>query len=145
MTCPDCGKNVDKGARRCPHCGKQAPAASGLFQTSTVLISAADTEQVYRSVDEVPPKLRNRLLRSTNGANAETILIADRRGREEITKAIRKLPGSAQRRLMRSTREPQDSADPLGWLTPPRRKWIAAMILLLSAAIVVLAFLHRWN
>ena len=36
--------------------------------------------------------LRTRLLKSTNGANSATILIADRRGRKEISRAMRKLP-----------------------------------------------------
>ena len=38
-------------------------------------------------------------MESTNGSNSATILIADRRGREEIAKLVRKLPGSAQRRF----------------------------------------------
>jgi len=144
MSCAHCGKNIETGAECCPHCGKQNPAA-GLFQTSAVLISAEGTEQVYRSVDEVPPRLRNRLLRSTSGANSETILIADRKGRHEITKVMRKLPGSVQRQLMHSLPGTHDSADPQGWLTPSRRKWIAAVVLLLALAVVVFVFLHRWN
>ena len=40
---------------RCPHCGdSESERASGMFQTSTVLISTSGTDQVYRSVDEVP-------------------------------------------------------------------------------------------
>ena len=70
-----------------------------MLKTSTILISADDTESVYRSVREVPEPLRRRLLRSTNGINSRTILIADRRGQQEITRALRSLPESSPPRL----------------------------------------------
>lgn len=96
MTCSNCGKRVDGHQESCPHCGRST--GSGLFQTSTVLISSGDTEGVYRSVEEVPAPLRTRLMKSTNGANSATILIADRRGREEIARAMKGTP--AQRKLV---------------------------------------------
>jgi hypothetical protein len=46
-------------------------------------------------VDEVPEALKRQLLRSTNGLNSATIVIADRQGRKEIAKAIRSLPAPA--------------------------------------------------
>ena len=76
---------------RCPHCGSRTAAASGTFQVSSVLISTSGSDRVYRSVDEVPAGLRTRLLKSTNSPNSATILIADRRGRKEIARAVRKL------------------------------------------------------
>lgn len=68
-------------------------------KTSTIFISVGDTTQVFRSVEDVPPSLRKRLEDSTNGINSATILIADRRGREEIVKAIRGLPSVVKSRL----------------------------------------------
>ena len=50
----------------------------------------------------MPLRLRNRLLKTTNGANSATILIADRKGRKEIDKAMRKAPALAQRRMVHS-------------------------------------------
>ena len=74
-------------------------------------------ERVYRSVDEVPARLRNRLLKTTNGANSATILIADRNGRKEIDKAMRKLPGP--RSGAWGTRfSAERNRCPLAWLTP---------------------------
>src|ERR1700704_3477176 len=102
MTCSRCRKNFEPAAARCPHCGELNAESSGLFQTSTVLISTNGADLVYRSVDEVPARLRTKLLRSTNGANSATILIADRRGRREIARAMRNLPGPAQRKLARA-------------------------------------------
>jgi hypothetical protein len=45
--------------------------------------------------------LRQTLLKSTKGLNSATILIADRRGRDQIARAIRNLPAEAQDRLSR--------------------------------------------
>jgi hypothetical protein len=143
MTCPHCRKEFAATAPRCPHCGERNEAVSGVFQTSTVLISTGGAERVYRSVDEVPARLRNRLLKTTNGANSATILIADRKGRKEIDKAMRKLPGPAQRRLVHSILSGEQSPGPLAWLTPARRKWVAALVFLLALAVVVAVFLYR--
>ena len=100
MQCRKCGQRLDPTDATCPACG--APAAekpAAVLKTSTILISGNDGAEVYRSVEEVPEPLRKKLLRSTNSVNARTILIADRRGRREIARALRKLPGAARSRL----------------------------------------------
>ncbi|HUA59560.1 MAG TPA: hypothetical protein VML19_12445 [Verrucomicrobiae bacterium] len=127
MICPRCQKKIARDAARCPHCGEANPQGSGLFQTSTVLISADGAEMVYRSVDEVPAGLRTRLLKSTNGNNSATILIADRRGRKEIARAMRKLPGPAQRRGVHSALSAPAEAGWRVWLKQRRRNllWVA--------------------
>src|SRR6266702_355688 len=100
MTCPRCRMRYEESRGNCPRCGAGNAKARGTFQTSTVLIASGGSAQVYRSVEEVPAPLRTQLLKSTNGANSATILIADRRGRQEIAKAMRNLPGPVQRRWM---------------------------------------------
>jgi hypothetical protein len=114
-----------------------------VLKSSTILISTGETEAVYRSVKEVPAPLRRKLLRSTNGLNSATILIADRRGREEIVRAIRNLPLSLQRRFLKPFRnEPEGAA---AWLAKPAVK--AGMAWLLGAGSVVLiwfVFTHKW-
>jgi hypothetical protein len=47
-----------------------------------------------RSLEDVPAALRTKLLESTNGLNSATILIADRKGKEELARAVRRLPGN---------------------------------------------------
>lgn len=74
-------------------------------KSSTIFISIGDKTEVYRSVDEVPPTLRKKLEQSTNGINSATILIADRKGKEEIVRAIRGLPSSLRSRLTSSLRK----------------------------------------
>jgi hypothetical protein len=98
------------------------------------------TDQVFRSVDEVPAGLRTRLLKSTNGANSATILIADRRGRQEIAKAMRHLPGPAQRRWMQTLMATEAAATAIEWLTPARRRAILVVVALLTVAALVLVF-----
>src|SRR5215510_5305258 len=87
MVCPVC-KGSYKGNGECPRCGLR----KGVIKTSTILIAHGDARKVYRSVDEVPDRLRRQLLRSTNGLNSATIVIADREGGKEIAKALRNLP-----------------------------------------------------
>jgi len=74
-------------------------------KSSTIFISVGDKTEVYRSVDDVPPSLRKKLEQSTNGINSATILIADRKGKEEIVRAIRGLPSSLRSRLTSSLRK----------------------------------------
>jgi len=143
MICPQCHKEYPAGTDSCPNCGARSGLASGVFQTSTVLISTERVDRVYRSVDEVPLRLRNRLLKTTNGANSATILIADRKGRKEIDKAMRKLPANAQRRVVHSMLTGERSIDPLGWLTPALRKWIAIAVAALAVLVAVAVFLYK--
>jgi hypothetical protein len=89
MLCPECNRSFEGTAGVCPRCG----GAKGVVKTSTILISSGERQTAYRSVDEVPESLKRQLIRSTNGLNSATIVIADRQGRKEIAKAIRNLPG----------------------------------------------------
>jgi len=75
------------------------------LKSSTIFISVGNKTEVYRSVAEVPPSLRKKLEQSTNGINSATILIADRKGKEEIVRAIRGLPSNLRSRLSTSLRE----------------------------------------
>jgi hypothetical protein len=138
-TCPRCRKTYDKTASECPRCGT-AVKPGGTFQTSTVMISVGADHHVYRSVDEVPAGLRTKLLKSTNGSNSATILIADRGGRQQIARAMRSLPGSAQRRLMQAVLGAEVPPGAMAWLTPGRRKAILALMSILAAAVVGLVF-----
>ena len=107
-----------------------------MMKTSTILISAEDTEGVYRSMQEVPEPLRKKLLRSTNSIHARTILIADRRGREEIARVLKKLPGAAQQRLSNALAPGKASA--LAAL--PKRGMAQAVGVLLAGAAAALGW-----
>src|SRR5580698_10741157 len=130
MTCARCRKNIADDAVRCPYCGEASRVGSGVIQTSIVLISAGGSDRIYRTVEEVPTNLRNKLIRFTNGANSATILIADRRGRKEVAKAMRTLPGPTRRRLIRSALN-SGASSAARWLTPRRKRAVLAVITLL--------------
>ena len=143
MRCAKCGGNLESVAGNCPRCGEPlgVQRTAGMLKTSTILISAENTKGVYRSVEDVPEPLRKKLLRSTNSLNSRTILIADRRGRQEIARALKKLPGKSQRRL----------SDALAGKAPqptfPKPTAAQAAAILLAGAIGLVAWLilgHNW-
>lgn len=76
------------------------------LKTSTIFIAKSGRTHVFHSLNDVPPQLRKKLDESTNGFNSATILIADRRGRQEIIRALNGLP-SALRSRVASSIEPQ--------------------------------------
>jgi len=141
-TCSKCRKSIDGRAARCPHCGQPNAASARLFRTSTVLISSGGADMVFRSVDEVPTTLRNKLLKSTGGRNSVTIPIVGRRGCREVAKAVYILPGSAQKRRLRSR---MGNPPALARLAAPRRALVQALMALLAAAAVVAAVLSHWR
>jgi len=107
------------------------------LKSSTIFISVGNRTEVYRSVADVPPSLRKKLEQSTNGINSATILIADRKGKEEIVRAIRGLPSDLRSRLGTSVRE--EAPAPLRRLAIPwvrvARVWEDWAEFLLPAAI----------
>lgn len=143
MKCTRCHKAYAEDEPRCPHCGEANPGSNGMYQTSTVLISAGAKHLVYRSVDEVPTRLRTKLLKFTNGRNSATILIADRRGRREVAKAMRNLPGPAYRRLMGAgAQSPAETHS--GRLTPRRKKAMLLALVLLVLALLAAVVLRQY-
>ena len=123
----------------------KSPSMSRLtLKSSTIFISVGDRTEVYRSVEEVPPGLRKKLEQSTNGINSATILIADRRGREEIVRAIRGLPSTLRSRLSATLRNEAQTPSkrremPLLYL----RRW--AEVLIPPALGVAVWLLFSWK
>jgi|SRR5579862_872436 len=119
------------------------------IKTSTIFIAKGGKTQVYHSVQEVPPRLRKELEESTNGFNSATILIADRRGRAEILRALNGLPSGLRSRLASTlaptpvpsvTPSPARSAAALAFL---RRNWAEILLPGAVGLAVWLAFHFR--
>src|SRR3974390_538994 len=97
-------------------------------KTSPIFISKGKGTRVYHSVQDVPQVLRKELEESTNGFNSATILIADRRGRQELLRALKGLPSGLRTRLASSMQPSPPEAPPptrakvaLGFL---KRNWL---------------------
>lgn len=89
-------------------------------RSATIFIASSEHTGVYRSVDEVPPALRRKLIETTNGANSATILIADKRGREELVRALQGKRSAVRRRVVDTIRSRQALPDP-----PPSSRFTA--------------------
>ncbi len=107
---------------------------------STIFIAAGNQVRVFHSLEEVPEELRERLLETTRGASAATILIADQRGREEILRAAQAPTSEFDRRWAAVMASPP--ARPTALLSRARKLWPVA----LAAALACLFwFVLAWQ
>jgi len=114
-------------------------------KTSTIFIAKGSKTRVFRSIDDVPGALREELERSTNGFNSATILIADRRGREELVRALHGLPTALRTRLQSSLapRVAERKAKLQPVLRFLRRNWLQMVLPAAAGAGLWLAFNYR--
>jgi hypothetical protein len=113
-------------------------------RTSTIFIATSDDTRVYRSVDDVPQPLRQKLLECTRGLNSATILIADKQGREELVRALQGRPSEVQCRLVENIRARQPEKQPKPKKTSPWtsvRFWVE-MLLPIAAGSSLWVFLQ---
>jgi hypothetical protein len=108
-------------------------------RTSTIFIATGEQTRVYRSVEDVPAALRQKLLECTRGINSATILIADKQGREELVRALQGRPSEVQCRLVENirARQPENQA-PAGKpsILGSVRLWLELLLPLAAGATV---------
>ena len=117
-------------------------------KTSTIFIAKGGKTKVFRSIQEMPQRLRQELEQSTNGFNSATILIADRRGREEILRALQGMPSALRTRLASSlapghsaTSKTADRTVSLGTVMRfVRRNWLEIVLPAAVGGVLWLAF-----
>src|ERR1700761_2303654 len=99
-------------------------------RTSTIFIATGDKTRVFRTISEVPPRLRRQLQETTQGMNSATILIADKRGREELVRALQGQPTDVQCRLANNLRARDRAEAPKGRLRLPStlRIWLELLL-----------------
>lgn len=100
-------------------------------KNSTIFIATGNTTQIFHSLSDVPPVLRRKLQESTHGLNSATILIADKRGREELVRALQGHPTEVECRLavnLRAKAQQEQQARPRRKLGFSLRTWIELLL-----------------
>jgi hypothetical protein len=110
------------------------------LKTSTILVGLKTRTQVYRSLKEVPPRLRQKLIESTSGSNSGTIVIADRGGRDEIIRSVRGLPSGVQTRTEAIVAARRLHKVSIKRISEVRRIWPELLLLLLLALVIWVVF-----
>jgi len=140
----------------CPECGVLLLRnVSGVIKTSAVVISVGKKCGFYRSVQEVPEPLRTQLIATTAGQNSGTILIADRAGKEQLTRVMARRDASPDP-VSDALRPVQEcmAAEPVGQAPAPRPgyrlfgvswvAWAGLLVVLTAAAVLSALFGMRW-
>jgi hypothetical protein len=86
-------------------------------KSSTIFVATGEGTSVYRSIKEIPLPQRRKLQRSLRDMHSATILIADKRGHDEVMRAWRGQPSSVRLRLVEAHRA-QQRAMPQSMVTP---------------------------
>ena len=98
-------------------------------RSSTIFIATSEKTRVFRSIAEIPPDLRRQLNDSTQGLNSATILIADKRGREELVRAIQGRPTDVRCRLADTIRAREQGRSQQRHRIPPTlRHWLELLL-----------------
>ena len=106
-------------------------------RTSVILVAVDSRLEAYSSLEDLPAELREKLVESTSGDDAATILIADRKGRDAMLRSLRKRVLARRRRGVPVPASPRQV--PGGWL----RTWGA--ILLSGAAGLTVWLVATWR
>ena len=105
-----------------------------IARTSTIFIATGERTDVYRSLAEVPLPLRRKLQASTRGMNSATILIADKRGREELVRALKGEPSETWSLLSGAKSRKKPEASPVRRRMPSARTWLEMLFPVLIGA-----------
>ena len=110
------------------------------IKTSTIFVSVGKHTKVYRAMEDVPAPLRQKLVESTTGLNSATILIADRRGKQEIDRILRTMPKGITARLGETPVPAEQLTRSMGTAEEfLRQHWSALLTLIVSIFLLVVA------
>jgi hypothetical protein len=146
MTCPKCHSEFGNTDVACPECGVHLLRnVSGVMKTSAVMIAARGEHGFYHSVQDVPEPLRTQLIETTTSPNSGIIVIADRAGKEQLTKVMaRREARSAGTQQNEVEDNPPDSRSLHSVARLPWLAWAGFVGVLALSAIVFAAFQIHW-
>ncbi len=90
-------------------------------KSSTIFVATGEGTSVYRSLKEIPAPIRRKLHQSMQGMHSATILIADKRGRDELIRALQGQPSNVRCRLLEAHRNQQQKSQPVPESHPGKR------------------------
>jgi hypothetical protein len=112
------------------------------LKTQTIFVAFGRHTFVYKSLEDMPRDLKKKLVRKTTNSASATILIADRRGKEELLRAIQGAPKSIPLRVTEESRKKREYQDKLD-RARARRYWLE--IGLIGVIGVLLWTLAAWE
>ena len=130
----------------------ERPNQEFTLRCATVYVAEGEDTLIYRSLDEMPPRVRRRVLSGSHSAGVATIFIANRGGREELARRLRGLPSRIKTRVEATVDTP--TATPSLKVEPPsfasfadegRIRPIVRHAVLLAAGFGLLTVLLTWK
>ena len=114
------------------------------FKTSTVFVAEGNSTVVYRSLEDVPEDVRQRIEAHTSDGNGLSLVFADRKGREEILRSFRENDQlTPEERRLAAERMAEMMVDG-EILSQPKSRWVtwAQFILPVAVAVIVWTILR---
>jgi hypothetical protein len=74
-------------------------------KTRSVRIATHEGDQVYHSIEDVPPELRQIVMQTLEGPNSETVLIANQEAYDRLSQQFRELPNGLKAAASEPTQE----------------------------------------
>ncbi len=101
-----------------------------VLKTSSVRIATRDQDRVYRSIQDAPPELRERIKEVLQGPDSETIFIANQEAYDRLFKTSKEAPANFRNVEMEADRGENEIER---HLTPSARRVLAAMFSAIGA------------
>ena len=101
-----------------------------VLKTSCVRIATRDQDVVYRSIQDAPPELRERIKEVLRGPDSETIFIANQEAYDRLFKTSKEEPPNFRNVEMEADRSENET---VRRLTPSARRVLAAMFSAIGA------------
>ena len=101
-----------------------------VLRTSSVRIATRDQDRVYRSIQDAPPELRERIKEVLQGPDSETIFIANQEAYDRLFKTSKEAPPNFRNVEMEADRRENEIQR---HLTPSARRVLAAMFSAIGA------------